>query len=109
MQVTPTCIATWIRRLGEIDWAEIGAKYREKLLTPKDFMTHFKLILHNALLTRNKDKTRLAIGNTQCRLCGEAKESVTHLPRCRCLTPIFNKFMTLSPNASPLPTSKGIA
>jgi hypothetical protein len=95
-QILPTCVTTWERRLGNIDWGTVGLKYREKLITPKDFMPHFKLILHNSLLLRHKDSARRAAGTTNCRLCGAAEERCTHLPRCRCLAPIWNRFIKLT-------------
>ena len=95
-QIAPACISTWERRLGSIDWHAVGAEHREKLITPKDFMTHFKLILHNALLLRHKDSTRIATGTTSCRLCAAAQERCMHLPRCRCLTPLWSRFIALT-------------
>jgi hypothetical protein len=95
-QVLPTCMATWERRLGDIDWRLVGNKYHEKLITPKDFMSHFKLILHNALLLRHKDASRKATGAILCRLCGGAEERCMHFPRCRRLTPIWNRFIKLT-------------
>ena len=74
----------------------LGVKYSERLLTPKDFMTHFKLILHRALYTRhiNPDHTsRLA---TNCRLCHAATERIGHLPNCSALQPIFKSFLSLA-------------
>ena len=93
--VIPTCKLEWKKRLGEIDWLEIGDKYKELLLTPKDFMPHFKCILHRAFLTRRKNKKRVAKGDTWCRLCGGAPESISHLPHCPVLTPLYTKLARL--------------
>ena len=95
-QVPPTCIKTWERRLGNIDWHMVGTKYREKLITPKDFMPHFKLILHNAFYFRHKDAERVAAGTARCRLCGSAEERSMHLPRCRCLNPLWKRFISVA-------------
>ena len=95
--VAPTCIETWTKKLGPIDWIAVGRRYNERLLTPKDFMTHFKLILHRALLTRNRDKRRIARCATQCRLCHGAVESIDHLPACPKLSGIWNYFLALLP------------
>lgn len=75
-QITPTCMQYWVNLLGYIDWGKIGSKYREKLLTPKDFMSHFKNILHRALFTRNKCKLRTATGAILCRLCHKETEHI---------------------------------
>ena len=92
---TPSCKAAWVKRLGEIDWLEVGNKYKELLLTPKDFMPHFKCILHRAFLTRRKNKKRVEAGDTWCRLCGGAPESISHLPYCPRITPLFTKLSEL--------------
>ena len=74
----------------------VGTKYREKLITPKDFMSHFKLILHNAFYFRHKDAERVAAGTARCRLCGSAEERCMHLPRCRCLNPLWKRFISVA-------------
>jgi len=95
--VAPTCTKVWTRKLGSIDWIAVGRRYRERLLTPKDFMTHFKLILHRALLTRNRNKHRIARCATRCRLCHGTVETIDHLPSCPKLAGIWNYFLALLP------------
>jgi hypothetical protein len=85
----------WAKLLGELDWRAIGLKYKELLLTPKDFMPHFKCILHRAFLTRRKNKARRAVGDVGCRLCSCANESLSHFPNCPVLKPLFTKLASL--------------
>ena len=91
----PTCVTVWAKLLGELDWRAIGLKYKELLLTPKDFMPHFKCILHRAFLTRRKNKARRAVGDVGCRLCSCANESLSHFPNCPVLKPLFTKLARL--------------
>ena len=95
-QIPPSCIAAWEQRLGSIDWRQVGLKYTERLLTPKDFMTHFKLILHRALYTRHINPDCLSRLATNCRLCHAATERIGHLPDCSTLQPIFSSFLRLA-------------
>ena len=117
----PTCKKAWTKLLGPINWQFVSAKYRSNLLTPRDYMTHYKLILHRGLLTRSIN------GNTPkflCRLCGNAEEKIRHLSRCCKLKPIWDRFLKLCaldnltpiqrdrlillgipPGTSPLPTA----
>ena len=91
--VQPSCIAAWEKRLGaNIKWKSIGLKYRQRMLTPRDFMTHYKLILHRGLLTRNiQNDCRTTI----CRVCDGAVESIAHLSRCPVLNKIWQPFLAL--------------
>ena len=93
----PSCITYWNKLLGPLDWQAIGRKYREKLITPKDFMPHFKNVLHRSLLTRNRQKERIARLATNCRLCHRCTESIAHLAECVTLEPIWERFMELIP------------
>jgi hypothetical protein len=85
----------WDNLFGHVDWGKIGSKYRERLITPKDFMPHFKNILHRALFTRNRCKVRVASGAILCRLCHREVERITHLATCRCTRPLWDKFRSL--------------
>ena len=91
--ILPTCITAWEARLGELPWKEIGKLYRNSLLTPSDWKTHFKNILHRALYTRSKrndDTSRL------CRCCKSDIERVIHLVTCNKLKPLWNHFTELT-------------
>ena len=47
----PTCKQAWEKRLGgAIPWNVVGAYFKGGLLTPKDYASYFKNILHRALL-----------------------------------------------------------
>jgi len=93
----PPCMSYWNKRLGPIDWQAVGRKYREKLITPKDFMPHFKNILHRALLTRNRQKDRIARLATNCRLCRRRTENIIHLADCAALWTLWERFLELVP------------
>ena len=55
------------------------------LLTPKDYSSYFKNVLHRALLTRNRKPAD--DGSKACRCCLAADESLSHLPDCPSLLP----------------------
>ena len=94
LQVQPTCKAVWQGLLGPLDWIAIGRKYRQRLLTPRDFMTHFKLILHRGLYTRANNRTGLV--SPLCRLCDSSLENIRHLTTCRRLRTIWDRFILLT-------------
>ena len=77
----PTCMQAWPKRLQvNVNWQVVGRLYRVRLLTPRDFMSHYKNILHRALLTRTKINSPLA--SHKCRLCNRGKENFPHLITC---------------------------
>ena len=57
-------------------------------------MSHFKNILHRALLTRTKLNTPLA--SHKCRLCKCSRENFTHLPNCTHLAPLWDRYIKLT-------------
>ena len=90
----PTCMAAWTARLGcRIPWQEIGQSFQGGLLTPKDYCSYFKNILHRALLTRNRKPSE--DGDTKCRCCHAVDESLSHLPDCPSLLPLWNRLLSL--------------
>ena len=90
----PTCIEAWNTRLsGLIPWQEIGQGFQGGLLTPKDYSSYFKNVLHRALLTRNRKPAE--DGDTKCRCCHAAVESLSHLPDCPRLLPCWNRLLSL--------------
>ena len=93
--VEPSCKAAWTRRLGNIDWRIVGAKFAQRLLTPKDYMTYFKLILHRALLVRNINPDA---PTSLCRICERETETISQLATCHKLKPFWHKFARLSCN-----------
>ena len=90
----PSCIEAWTSRLGgAIPWQELGQSFQGGLLTPKDYCSYFKNVLHRALLTRNRKPAD--DGDTKCRCCHAAVESLSHLPGCPSLLPCWNRLLSL--------------
>ena len=63
------------------------------ILTPKDYSSYYKNILHRAFLTRNRMPTE--DGSTKCRCCGAAVESLSHFPHCPCLCTGWSRLLDL--------------
>ena len=82
----PSCKEAWRKRLGELNWKGIGHRYTVGAITPNDFGSHYKLILHRALLT---NKHNPDASTTKCRLCGLYDESIQHFGECWELRPAF--------------------
>jgi hypothetical protein len=82
----PNCLAAWDKRIEGIDHRMLLVRYKPGLITPKDFGSHFKLILHRALLT-NPHNPNASDG--RCRMCKGDRESITHFGECVILKPIF--------------------
>ena len=104
----PTCIAVWEGKFGSgINWRRIGQRYRQRLLTPKDFMTHYKLIIHRGLLTRHINQNA---STSICRLCNRDIERIDHLACCPRLTPLWDPIILLctqcDADPSPRPSKK---
>ena len=89
----PSCKKAWQKTLNvEPNWRGIGERYSVGLLTPKDFMSHFKLILHKHMFTNDHNPNA---STTSCRLCGLSIEKVSHWGECRSLKPIFKEMRVL--------------
>ena len=87
----PNCLAAWDKRLPGIHWRTLLARYKPGLATPKDFGSHFKLILHRAMFTNpNNPQSDTAL----CRVCNKERESILHFGRCQGLKPIFEFMRT---------------
>ena len=103
-QPKPSCKLAWEKRLGsDIPWQLVGARYRQRMLTPRDFMTHFKLILHRGLFTRHirRDNT-----SSLCRLCGRHTETIQHLVHCTKLEGAWLAIILLLNSASSDPNRR---
>ena len=61
-------------------------RYKPGLATPKDFGSHFKLVLHRAMLTNPHNPQA---NSHMCRLCGQERESLLHLGTCTWLKPVY--------------------
>ena len=91
----PTCMQAWPKRLQvNVNWQVVGRLYRVRLLTPRDFMSHYKNILHRALLTRTKINSPLA--SHKCRLCNRGKENFPHLITCTKISPLWDRYTKLT-------------
>ena len=51
LSASPTAKGKWLQLLDNLDWRNLLSRYKPGLATPKDFGSHFKLVLHRALLT----------------------------------------------------------
>ena len=69
-----------------INFGTLMERYKVGLITPKDFGSHFKLILHRAMLTNPHNPEA---ETSSCRLCGLTRESIWHWGECEGLKPIF--------------------
>ena len=86
----PTCKQAWEKRLGgAIPWNVVGAYFKGGLLTPKDYASYFKNILHRALLVRTRKPAD--DGSRKCRCCGAADEHFVHLADCPVLREVWKK------------------
>ena len=88
--VEPTCKAAWERRIGALPH-DIGERYNTSLLTPKDWMSHYKNVLHRAMWVKGHDPIDKA-----CRVCRLAQESIEHYAECEKMRPIFEAFAHLA-------------
>ena len=91
----PNCLAAWEKALGtRVHWEALGQLFQGGLLTPKDYSSYFKNILHRALLIRSKKPAE--DGSTKCRLCGGAEEHFPHFAVCPVLRPLWHKLAALA-------------
>ena len=82
----PNCLAKWDTIVEGIHWRTFLARYKPGFATPKDFGSHFKLILHRAFFTNPHNPSA---ASDRCRCCGWERESIAHLGKCLMLKPIF--------------------
>ena len=78
----PACLQAWSARIGELP-ADIGERYNTRLLTPRDWASHFKNVLHRALLVRS------ITTEEPCRCCGFARENLQHFADCDAAKKLF--------------------
>ena len=79
----PSCIAAWAERIGLLP-DDIGGRYNNALLTPKDWASHFKNVLHRNMWTKGHDDNDKA-----CRCCKHAYENLQHFATCDVLGKLF--------------------
>ena len=88
-QIQPSCIAAWEKLLGPVRWEAVAVKYYSKILSPRDWALHFKLILHRALFTRTINPKA---PSNSCRCCYKEWERIIHLARCSKLEEVWRYF-----------------
>jgi hypothetical protein len=66
----------------------VGERYNQRLLTPRDWHSHFKNVLHRALMVRGHQ-------NEACRCCGIARENLQHFPDCQIVGKFFSTFAVM--------------
>ena len=91
-----SCIEAWASRIGELP-RDVGERYNNRLLTPRDWTSHFKNVLHRAMLTRS------VTTQDPCRCCGYARENLQHFTVCSTAACIFENMRKLAE----LPELKG--
>ena len=79
-----------------MNWDVIRSLYSSPGLTPRDWASHFKLVLHRAFFVRriNSDAP-----NPRCRCCGRELESLAHFASCSVLGNVWRKFDLLHRNS----------
>jgi hypothetical protein len=92
-QVQPSCISAWEKLLGEVDWQSVAVKYSSKVLTPRDWASHFKLILHRALFTHTINPKA---PSNSCRCCHRVPERIIHLAQCSKIAQVWRQFDKLT-------------
>ena len=78
--------------LHDMPWKALATKYSNGFLTPKDYMSHFKNILHHGICLRS---VRPHKGSSRCRCCGKYLENTSHLAECTVLRKVWLKFSRL--------------
>ena len=87
--IEPSCWKAWEDRIGALP-GDLGRMYNTKLLTPRDWASHFKNVTHRALAVRS------ITTHEPCRCCGVDEERLTHFPFCEGAKEIFAEFHSLA-------------
>ena len=77
MRVPPSCIAAWEDRIGHLP-SDIGQRYNNAMLTPRDWHSHFKNVMHRGLWTKGHDPIEAA-----CRCCKLTHENLQNFAELR--------------------------
>ena len=88
--VLPSCLAAWTLRLGQMP-DDLGHRYNNSLLTPKDWSSHFRNVLHRNMWVKGHD-----LDNQACRCCKYAYENIQHFVTCERICPIFETLAELA-------------
>jgi len=90
IEAPPNCLLYWEHL--DLPWKALACKYSNGLLTPKDYYSHFKNILHHRILLRSVKPHK---GSSRCRCCGRGLENTAHLVTCQVLRRIWSRFNKL--------------
>ena len=82
----PNFMKAWDSRVPGLDYRTLLTRYKPGLATPKDFGSHFKLILHRAFFTNPHNPSATS---ENCRACRGDRESIAHFGECVTLKPMF--------------------
>ena len=95
--VRPNCRANWESRIGPINWGDIGLQYGGQVMSPKDWMPHFKNVLHRAFRTKGKDGCRVCsrVMPNGARPC-IVREDLQHFVLCPSIKGHFEKLEALA-------------
>ena len=88
--VQPSCLQAWAGRIGELP-RDIGERYNNSFLTPKDWHSHFKNILHRAMWVKGHDPAPIS----GCRVCKLVRENIQHFVSCEKISVIFTQWKKL--------------
>ena len=91
-RIEPSCLSAWEKRIGELP-KDIGERYGTGFLTPRDWASHFKNVLHRTLMVRS------ITTEEACRCCGYARENLQHFPDCEKAGKIFDDLRKLMRHA----------
>ena len=67
-----------------------GERYNTRLLTPRDWASHFKNILHRALMVRSTTT------GESCRCCNFARENIQHFATCEVASKLWDDLILLA-------------
>ena len=85
-RVEPSCVRAWESRIGALP-SDLGSRYNNAFLSPKDWHSHFKNVTHRAMFVRSHGN-----GDPGCRCCKHARESLVHWATCDVVGDIFEAF-----------------
>ena len=68
---------------------DIGKRYNLSLLTPRDWASHFKNVLHRAMKVNSQDASKA------CRCCYQGRENLQHFAACPIVGRVFDDLAKL--------------
>jgi len=83
----PSCFKKWQGKFPGLDLRGVSERYSIGIVTPVDFGSHNKLIIHSGFLTNPHNPDAIS---PLCRLCGQTRESIEHWGECPTLEPIYS-------------------